>query len=420
MRSRTFTIGRSEATDLNIAGLINRHITDKHLTKIQVRHSSHSPAVSHQGIQERLRALAKRQPLPKIDFSCRPHDNSLTDASGETHVQLIYLSAPPQTRRLRDRLLALFQKPGAKPAARSINDNTIVIDEIRLILKNTLTSWKHHHKRQAVPICHVAAIAREERINQLLSPMDRNTLADWFKNEIEVSGYTVGARFSVSYQFRPYRSEQGTDVLGGGDIELELMDIPQEPAIGEDTPCEIPTPAKPMPERKEPSAMATRLPRRTLTVIDGTLPPDWVEDTQPYILAVRILQPASCLGQIEFQLRDLPARIDRDLLVVHGLDKQTSTASLVASNSTPLEIDVTPAGRLFLKAQARQGLGTPMYYLPSGRGIIGDVQLNTADARIIVNSPHGVRDPVHGHLDPIILQVTVKANAAFSSVEPSA
>lgn len=414
MKDKTLTLSPREATDRAIASSIFRHITDRSLAKIEVRYSTHTPSVSLAGVQNQLHALAKRQPLPKIDFSCRTHDNLLDDATGETHIRLIYAIAnePKERSGFFAWLLGLFSRSGSNKPQHELSQDQDVVVEIKTVLKHAINSRTRRFQRHPVPgVAHVTLVVREPRIDKLLSAMkDPHDLANWFRRQIQALDHPVSPNLTASYQFRPYRAAEGTDLLGGGDLEIDLLEIAPEPTL---RPHQTLTTVQTItPERPPVTPTATATPAQLMDDA-GTLPPDWAESS-PYILTIQIETPKPPAGKGEIQLDRLPVRIDRNLLLKCGLADYSPVAAHVASNQTPLEIDATPAGRLRLNAHPRKEFGLPMYYLADSdmRGIVRPIDLATAEARIVVNSPQGVSHPIHGHLNPIVLRLTVRPASA--------
>lgn len=430
MKDKTLTLSPREATDRAIASAIFRHIANKGMSKIEVRYSTHTPAVSHRGIQSQLHSLAKRQPLPKIDFSCRPHDNPLDDATGETHIRLIYSTSAGSGQIVGPLIWfqRLFSRTGSAATTPAVNQDQDVVTEIKAALKHAANARAKRFQKHPIPdVAHVTLVVREARIDKLLSAMkDPIDLAIWFRRQIQALDHPVSPRLTASYEFRPYRAAEGTDLLGGCDLEIDLLEIAPE-SITQHVRTTITPPATPRAQTKQgtppplsASSLSHPIPAPTNTqhpkVISdfGTLPPDWTESS-PYILTIQIESPKPPAGKGEIQLDHLPVRMDRNLLLKCGLAEYFPVAAHVASNQTPLEIDATPAGRLRLNARPRKEFGLPMYYLADGepRGIVRPIDLATAEARIVINSPQGVTHPVHGHIDPIVLRLTVAPAPTF-------
>lgn len=400
------------ASDEKIAAIIFQHITQKGLTKIQVRIPRSSSHVSHRGIQSRLMALAKRQQLPAIDFSCRTHSNPLDEITGETFIRFHFSDTTPaeqpSSKGFLAKLKATVSGKPATPVRTPPLDSRNLIAELEDSLKLANVAYAHRYLRTEMPeIMHVAITARDERFKELLAPMSAHDLSDWCAGKLRKINAPIAQHLTAAFRFAPYRSEEGTDMLGGGDLEIELHDTAQ------------PRPSTMRPTHTPPPS-AVRMPAATTLAPDmrmqaddsGTLPPDMAA----YVLELRIEFPQSGLDANACQTLALPACINRETLTQAGLGKHDPDIAQIASQSTPLSVDVSPTGYLMLSAGVHKYLGEPMYYLADNDATVpisvAGLILESASAEIFVNAPQGTRHPTRGHLPPVRLHLSVKENSA--------
>lgn len=436
-----FTLTGKQTTVAGVTKLINRHLRGTTLRRIEVRYSTQvSPPFQQEASQSQIAALLREHGVTNVSVSVRHTEVAIDDAAGEHRVRMIHEQREPSGfgslfgvgpsfpgwlvrlvpgRRSpapdagpADAPLAqqppAARQPPAGPAVTERRATELLSQALTLALRGEGPTLDDE------PIQGLRVIVRHPDVHFALGALlsrDPSGSSVWAARALAKHKRTAVAAPHIAYDYQPPQRGEHTEVVGGADIEVQLLRTPPAaataPAPDRDTSAR---PAVPhlLHKRVDPSH-ATALPIEGATH-DGTLLP--ATSPPPAALTVRVLGTTERNFDHPFELRfdRLPATFDRQALERGGFAARHGASLRVASQSSPLVIDRDGVGGLVVTAAARPGTNRlPMYFrADTHAGVVGTQSLHAQSERLVVNGPMPLVDPVNGGcLHPLVVELAL-------------
>ncbi|MFZ4535472.1 hypothetical protein [Propionivibrio sp.] len=414
-----------QATAKAIQAMVNRHLHEGKLERIEVRLSTQPVHPTNPSeVRKLLSQLLGQHGLGAVELSLRHLDSALDDAMGEHLVRLIFAPIEAAPAIVNDAASGWWQRlwrwlPGRRatprpagrlePALKAVSGISPkrAVELLRESLSNAVRI--EATGLQGKPVASVNIVARLPEIHATLkammppiNPGSAQSLAQWLQRD----GQQTQPELIVSYRFEPYdNGDTGTAMVIRCDLETHLS-----PDAGSRT--------KPAPETSNGPARSAETALSGDAADQGTAMPlrPRREFTAPRA-ALRIRLRGTLAGDFpqpfDLLYRSLPACFDRATLKAAGFGFRHGLLLAVASQGSPLLVEASPEG-LRLRPGVRPD-GQPMYFRHDNQApltvslLLGN---NQASLAVVVNAVQGVCLTSGIELSPLVIELLPDPGAA--------